>query len=172
MERMNQIMEQYLRLYCNYQQDNWYELLPLAEFAYNNAYQDTTKASPFYANYGLHPHFNPELHSKATTSISISTEERAKLLWSLYDQLVKTVKLSQNAQVRFYGAKHKPVEFSISDKVWLAARNTRIEWASKKLDWKKIGSYWIIAKVGTQAYRLESLSSLRIHSTFHISLLE
>jgi len=36
-ERTNQTLEQYLRVYCNYQQDNWSELLPLAEFAYNNA---------------------------------------------------------------------------------------------------------------------------------------
>ena len=35
-ECMNQTLEQYLRVYCNYQQDNWSELLPLAEFAYNN----------------------------------------------------------------------------------------------------------------------------------------
>ena len=46
-ERTNQTLEQYLRMYCNYQQDNWSELLPLAEFAYNNAPSDTTGVSPF-----------------------------------------------------------------------------------------------------------------------------
>ena len=35
-ERTNQTLEQYLWSYCNYQQDNWSELLPLAEFVYNN----------------------------------------------------------------------------------------------------------------------------------------
>src|SRR5882724_5837984 len=35
-KQTNQTLEQYLRVYCNYQQDNWSELLPLAEFAYNN----------------------------------------------------------------------------------------------------------------------------------------
>src|SRR6202030_4406462 len=35
-ERTNQTLEQYLQAYCNYQQDNWSDLLPLAEFAYNN----------------------------------------------------------------------------------------------------------------------------------------
>ena len=47
---MNQILEQYLCVYCNYQQDNWFELLPLAEFAYNNAPSATTGVSPFFAN--------------------------------------------------------------------------------------------------------------------------
>jgi len=36
-EHMNQTLEQYLHIYCNYQQDNWSELLPLMEFVYNNA---------------------------------------------------------------------------------------------------------------------------------------
>jgi transposase InsO family protein len=36
-ERQNQTMDQYLRALCNYEQDNWVELLPLAEFAYNNS---------------------------------------------------------------------------------------------------------------------------------------
>jgi transposase InsO family protein len=35
-ERINQFLEEYLRCTINYHQDNWTELLPLAEFAYNN----------------------------------------------------------------------------------------------------------------------------------------
>jgi len=54
-ERTNQTLEQYLHVYCNYQQDNWSELLPLAEFAYNNAPSVTTGVSPFFANKGYHP---------------------------------------------------------------------------------------------------------------------
>ena len=36
-ECSNQTLEQYLRIYSNYQKDNWAELLPLVEFAYTNA---------------------------------------------------------------------------------------------------------------------------------------
>src|SRR5690606_24229284 len=50
-ERVNGILEQYLRGYCNYQQDNWNDLLTTAEFAYNNTVSSTTKVSPFFANY-------------------------------------------------------------------------------------------------------------------------
>jgi hypothetical protein len=35
-KRVNQVLEQYLHCTINYHQDNWMELLPLAEFAYNN----------------------------------------------------------------------------------------------------------------------------------------
>ena len=54
-ECMNQTLKQYLCVYCNYQQDNWSELLPLAEFAYNNAPSATTGVSPFFANKRYHP---------------------------------------------------------------------------------------------------------------------
>jgi hypothetical protein len=55
---MNQTLEQYLHIYCNYQQDNWLELLPLTEFSYNNAPNTTTAVSPFFANKGYHPNIS------------------------------------------------------------------------------------------------------------------
>ena len=36
-ERTKQVLEDYLRTFVNYDQDNWYQLLPLAEHAYNNS---------------------------------------------------------------------------------------------------------------------------------------
>ena len=53
-EHANQTLEQYLQVYCNYQQSNWSDLLPIAEFAYNNAPNAMTGLSPFYANKGYH----------------------------------------------------------------------------------------------------------------------
>ena len=51
----NQTLEQFLRIYCNYQQLDWLRLLPLAECVYNNTLSSTTGISPFYANKGYHP---------------------------------------------------------------------------------------------------------------------
>ena len=48
-ECVNQTLEQYLRMFTNYQQDNWSSLLPSAEFSYNNALNATTGVSPFFA---------------------------------------------------------------------------------------------------------------------------
>src|SRR6266481_4370166 len=60
MEHTNQVLEQYLRVYTNYQQDNWATLLLMAEFAYNNAMNMTTGVSPFFANKGYHPEFTAD----------------------------------------------------------------------------------------------------------------
>jgi hypothetical protein len=59
-------MEQYLRASCNYQQDNWVELLLLAEFAYNNVIHASTRMTPFWANY----HYHPVMQFKAPKHIS------------------------------------------------------------------------------------------------------
>ena len=50
-ERLNQVLEQFLRMFTTNRQDDWADLLPLAEFAYNNAFHATTDFSPFYATY-------------------------------------------------------------------------------------------------------------------------
>ena len=54
-EHANQTLEQYLQVYCNYQQNNWSNLLPLAEFTYNNAPNATMGLTLFYTNKGYHP---------------------------------------------------------------------------------------------------------------------
>jgi len=56
-EWTNSTLEQYLRAYVNYEQGDWKELLPMAEFAYNNGYQESTKHTPFFANYGTNPEY-------------------------------------------------------------------------------------------------------------------
>ena len=54
-ERLNAVMEQYLRAHGNYLQDDWAKYLHLAEFAANNQASETTKLSPLFANYGFNP---------------------------------------------------------------------------------------------------------------------
>jgi len=54
-ERMNQELEQYLRMFMDYWRTNWPEWLAIAKFSYNNKIQKSIKISPFYTNYGFNP---------------------------------------------------------------------------------------------------------------------
>jgi len=54
-ENANAYLEQYLRHYVNYAQDDWETWLPLAEFAVNNVMNISTSMSPFFANKRFHP---------------------------------------------------------------------------------------------------------------------
>jgi hypothetical protein len=51
-ERVNQILEDMLRMHVMHQSKKWEDYLPLVEFAYNNGYQTSLKMSPFEALYG------------------------------------------------------------------------------------------------------------------------
>jgi len=60
-EHVNQALEQYLRYYVDYNLSNWSDLLPSAEFAYNNQAHEGIKESPFYLKYDRHPRAGPIL---------------------------------------------------------------------------------------------------------------
>ena len=77
-ERQNSTMEAYLRAFVNYEQNDWARLLPMAEFAYNNAKNTSTGYIPFELNCGFHPRVsykedvNP--HFKSKTAEQFATE--------------------------------------------------------------------------------------------------
>ena len=52
MERINQELEQYLRVFIDYRQEQWPYWLGTAEFTYNNKIHVAIKTSLFKANYG------------------------------------------------------------------------------------------------------------------------
>jgi len=52
MERVNQELEQYLWIFVRERQDDWYTLLPLAEFSYNNHIHLSTQQTPFLLDTG------------------------------------------------------------------------------------------------------------------------
>jgi hypothetical protein len=51
-KQVNQIIEDMLRAYVLMDGPKWDKHLPLAEFSYNNSYQESIKISPFEALYG------------------------------------------------------------------------------------------------------------------------
>ena len=54
-ERINQELEQYLRVFIDHRQEQWPDWLGTAEFTYNNKIHTATKTSPFKVNYGQDP---------------------------------------------------------------------------------------------------------------------
>jgi len=54
--------------------------------------------------------------------------------------------------------------------VWLLPRNIRTTRPCRKLDYKKIGPFKILASIGISADKLDLRAPMRIHNTLHISL--
>jgi hypothetical protein len=170
-ERTNQTLEQYLRVYCNYQQDNWSELLPLAEFAYNNAPSATTGVSPFFANKGYHPNVTVHPERELTSS---RARDYAVDLDSLHTFLREEMK---EAQQRYQGPadakRSPPPDFQIGDLVYVKAKYFRSTRPSKKLSEKNLGPYPIIARVGSLSFTIRLPDAMKsVHPVFHVSQLE
>jgi hypothetical protein len=170
-ERTNQTLEQYLRIFCNYQQDNWYTLLPLAEFTYNNTPSATTGISPFFANKGYHPnltiHPERDLASSRAKDLVVNLDE-------LHQELRKTI---AEAQLRYQGpadARRMPApNFIIGQQAFVKAKFFRTTRPSHKLSEKFLGPFEILAKAGTHSYTLRLPETIRgVHPVFHVSMLE
>ena len=96
----------------------------------------------------------------------------AEKLKALHEDLTEAIKVVQNYQAQYYDAKHKQIQFQKGDRVWLRSVNVRTERQNRKLDWKQLGPFTVIERLGTQAYRLELPKSMKIHPVFHVILLE
>jgi transposase InsO family protein len=172
-ERMNSIMEQYLRAYVNYQQDNWAQLLPIAEFAANNHTSETTGLSPFFSNYGFHPKLDlePDIH------VDHPKEGQARRLTDrlneIHDFAKNKMTFAQDHQQEYADKHQLPAPAYLPrDLVWLNAKNLRTNCPSRKLDYKRHGPFPIIKEVGKYAYELELPPTMNVHPVFHVSLLE
>lgn len=169
-ERINQILEQYLRIYTNYQQDDWSSLLPMAEFAYNNAKHEATGVSPFFANKGYNPAWAAEIDSALPEAARVCAADWETLHAFLRDQLTKTVAQYQRATA---SRRAQAPPFPKGSKVWLDTRNIHTKRPMKKLDDRRTGPFEVLEEVSTHARRLKLPPALRfLHPVFHVNLLE
>jgi len=171
-ERTNSILEQYLRAYCNYLQDNWADLIPSAEFCYNNSKSETTGVTPFFANLGYHP--SHEFDSpRASTGISEEVQSKAKRLREIHEKCHEEINWAQERQAEQANKRRSPdPALQVGDEVWLLRKHIHTTRPSDKLDFKKLGKFKISSKVGANTYKLQLPPSMKIHPVFHVSLLE
>ena len=170
-EHLNQTLEQYLCIFCNYQQDNWLEILPLAEFMYNNSPSTTTGVTPFFANKGYHPNITvfPE-HELASVKAHKYIINLEKLHAKLREQMAK-------AQVHYQGpadCQWEPTpDFQVGQQVYRGTEHICTTRPSKKLSEKYLGPFNIITHPGTHSFTLWLPKHLcAIHPVFHVSQLE
>jgi len=72
-ERAIRTLKDYLRHWIDHHQTNWDDLLPLAEFAYNDTMHTTTAQTPFQLDCGRHPTFQPAIVGEASLPAVITT---------------------------------------------------------------------------------------------------
>ena len=156
---MNQTLEQYLHVYCNYQLDNWSKLLSLVKFAYNNILSATTSVSPFFANKGYHSNItaHPEYNIASSRACNFAID-----LNELQSTLKAEISVAQQHYQKSADVQCSPApDFKVGDKVFVEAQFFQTTQPSKKLSEKYLGPYEIIAQPGTLLFTLHLPESMR-----------
>jgi hypothetical protein len=176
-ERANGEMEQYLRTFVAYQQDDWVDWLPMAEFAANNSRSETTNTSPFLANYGQHPRMGFEPPSDPpvfgnrrpqTVAVNQFVSDMDELNEYLRDEMAWAQAVYAEKADR---SRTPAPAYQVGDWVWLNLKNMKTRRPTKKLDWKNAGPYQISKVISPYAFKLDLPPEVRIHPVLNTSVL-
>jgi hypothetical protein len=173
-ERVNQILEDMLRACVLEFPQKWDECLPLAEFSYNNSYQESIKMAPFKALYGrrcrtLLNWSEPGERSFFRPDMVKETEEKVQ-------RIIHNLKKAQAHQKSYADKRRMPLHFLVGDYVYQKVSPmkgvTRFG-VKGKLAPRYIGPFPILEQCGPVAYRLQLTENLSaVHNVFHVSQLK
>ncbi|KAL0937059.1 reverse transcriptase domain protein [Colletotrichum truncatum] len=169
-ERINQILETYLRSYVNYDQDNWVKLLPTAQFAYNSSIGESTRESPFFLNYGFNPTAYGEPRTGSAAIKAVADIKKLKEIQQKLPQELEFVRQRMKKHADRHRVRGPPLKEGGS--AYLIRRNIKTKRPSDKLDFKKLGPFEITKKISEVNYELKLPETMKCHPVFHVSLLE
>ena len=175
-EIMNKYIDQRLRPFVTYYQDNWSGLLPLIDRAQISLPHSSIGMSPYQILYGSVP--KQSWDWQHPTSILTPTDKLnhkdalalATRMHAAWDTAKQQMEKAQNRMRSAVNRHRRPVDWDIGDMVFLDTKNLAIDRPSRKLAAKWEGPFKVLEKVG-HSYRLQLPVGSRIHDVFAPDLL-
>jgi hypothetical protein len=118
-ERVNQELEQYIRIFILEQQDNWNKLLPLGEFQYNNHVHSVMQTVPFLIDHRQLPcmGFKPRQESKVEAVNEFVGHMKEGL-----EEAQSALKKAKDDMVQYYDCHHRPSpQYEVGNHIFLDA---------------------------------------------------
>jgi len=169
-ERINQELEQYLRVFIDHRQEQWPDWLGTAEFAYNNKIHTATKTSPFKANYGQDPRMGFEGRRKGKYEVVGKFVEKMKKI----QEKAKVALGKAQEEIKKFGDRRqgKEEEYKVGDLVLLSTKD--LKWQikgrrSEKLTEHFVGPYKVKGIISSNTIELELPNSIKIHPVVNVS---
>jgi len=169
-KRVNQELEQYLRMFINHRQEQWPEWLGTAEFAYNNKAHSSTRTSLFKANYGQDPRMGFEGRKKGKYA---GAEKFIKKMMKIQEEAKAALGKTQANMKKYADKKRSDIEkYKVGDLVMLSTKDLKYQMVrrrTEKLTERFVGPYRIKKIVSSNAIELELPSTVKIHPVVNIS---
>jgi len=169
-ERINQELEQYLRVFINHRQEQWLDWLGTAEFIYNNKIHTATKISPFKVNYGQDLRMGFEGRRKGKYEAAGKFVERMK---KIQEEAKAVLGKAQKEMKKFANRRRREEEeYRVGDLVLLSTKD--LKWQMKgrrleKLTEHFVGPYKVKGIVSSNTIELELPKSIRIYPMVNVS---
>jgi len=163
---VNQVLGGFFPIFVNYNQDDWYYLLPLAKFAYNNSITNAHNMTPVFANYGYYPQTEWRKECEARNP---GGNLYAHRMQTIHQEVRQSQEKTRETMRRYYNrkAKQQP-DFKIGNMVMLNAKNICTKRPSQKLAPKLYRRFKILEQQAELAYKLELSERWKIHMVFHV----
>jgi hypothetical protein len=170
-EVMNKSLGDLLRILVTEHHSQWDNILPQAEFAYNDSVNRSTGQSPFQVVYGMQPRGISELRdSEQTMTSSASAEEFAEAMKELHNKVTERLQNSSQEYKRRVDQHKRQIQFEVGDLVLAHLRKERFPRGTyNKLKMKKIGPCRVLKKFGANSYEIELPHGIGISPIFNIS---
>jgi len=167
-EHVNQELDQFLRLFVNERQDDWYDLLPIVEFQHNNHVHSAMQQPPFLLDMGRIPRMGFEPRQDPSSLETVN--EFTKRMESATEEAKSAIHKAQEDMARYYNRRRSPASvFKPGDRVYLDASDIRTTCPSPKLSHRRLGPFEVERQVGLLAYRLKLSHGLRqLHPVFNV----
>jgi hypothetical protein len=170
-EVVNRSIGDLLRSLVTEHHSQWDNILPQAEFVYNDSVNRSTGQSPFQIVYGMQPRGISELrNSEQTTTRSTSAEEFVESMKEIHSQVKERLLKSSQEYKRRENQHRRQLQFEVGDLVLAHLRKERFSKGTyNKLKMKKIRPCRVFKKFGTNAYEIELPDGIEISPIFNIS---
>jgi len=169
-ERVNQELEQYLRMFIDHRQEQWPKWLGTAEFAYNNKGHSSTRTSLFKANYGQDPRMGFEGRKKGKYAGAEKFIEKMK---KIQEEAKAALGKAQADMKKYTDKKRSNVkEYKVGDLVMLSTKDLKYQMVGRrteKLIERFMGPYRIKKIISSNAIELELPSTVKIHPVVNVS---
>jgi len=170
MERVNQGLEQYLRMFIDHRQEQWPEWLGTAEFAYNNKAHSSTRMSPFKANYRQDPRMGFEGRKKERYAGAEKFIEKMKEI----QEETKAMLGKVQADMKKYTDKKRSdiEEYKVGDLVMLSTKDLKYQIVGRrteKLTERFVSPYKVREIISSNVVKLELPSTIKIHLVVNVS---